>query len=155
MNSIVQHAYAKLWILRRLKGMGASRKSMMLVYYRHIRSLLEYGALAWGNSITIGQSSRIERVQRVTLRIICGNEGSYSKLLKKNKLVTLKHRREKQSLSFAKKALKHKKFSNWFQAEKSNKASRVKYAECVTRQRRLANSPIPYLTGLLNRNNGY
>ena len=45
-ESIVNRAYAKLWILRRLKAMGASQKVLRLVYFQHILSILEFGVLA-------------------------------------------------------------------------------------------------------------
>ena len=33
--------------------------------------------------------------------------------------------------------------------------NRAKYAESMSRQKRLLNSPIPYFTKLLNKNNGH
>ena len=98
----------------------------------------------------------MERVQKVALRLIYGRIKSYSKLLQISKLDTLVLRREKLCLNFAKKAVKHPKFRHWFkQINPEQPLNRAKYAESVSRQKRLLKSPIPYFTKLLNKNNGH
>ena len=63
---------------------------------------------------------------------------------------------ERDCLNLASKALKHKKFQSWFkQLNCDNPAGKALYAETLPRQKRLSKSPIPYLTRLLNKNNGY
>ena len=37
----------KLWMLRRLKEMGANKSMLLDLYEKQIRSLLEYAAPAW------------------------------------------------------------------------------------------------------------
>ena len=60
-DSLVRRAFAKVWILRRLKALGALRKSLLLVYYRHVRSILEFGAPAWNGAITTREAAKLER----------------------------------------------------------------------------------------------
>ena len=36
-ESLVKKAYAKIWILRRLKTLGASRNTLRLIYFQNIR----------------------------------------------------------------------------------------------------------------------
>ena len=38
---ICQKGYTRLWMLRRLKGLGASVEELMDVYYKQVRSVLE------------------------------------------------------------------------------------------------------------------
>ena len=109
-DSLVTRAYTKMWILRRLKTLGASKKILRLVYFQHIRSILEFGSPAWSCAITHTESDKLERVQKVALRLIYGRNFSYKKVLTLSKLCTLEERREKLSLQFAKKATKHPKF---------------------------------------------
>ena len=65
-------------------------------------------------------------------------------------------RRVRLSTEFAARAAKHSKFKSWFkQTNLENKTEKAHYAETQARHKRLANSPIAYLTKLLNKRNGY
>ena len=111
---------------------------------------------AWNGAITSKQSDKIERVQKVVLRLIYGRDKSYIKLLKEANLTNLYDRREKLCLNFARKALKHPYFKNWFlQANPRNHLEKARFYKCITRHKRLQNTPIPYMTELLNKYNGY
>ena len=153
-ESLVSRAFAKVWIIRRLKAMGASKHVLKLVFFQHIRAILEFGVPAWNGAITDSEVRKLEFVQKVVLRLIYGRNKSYAKLLLEAKVENLQQRRERLCLKFAQKALKHPKFSNWFKQENLGQPnSKAKYVECVTRHKRLNNSPIPYFTRLLNLNN--
>ena len=89
--------------------MGTESSTLRLVYFRHIRCILEFGVPAWNGAITKKQASKIERVQKVVLHIIYGNKLSYRKLCKKFKLEILSQRRERLCVNFAK---KHSKIKN-------------------------------------------
>ena len=155
-ENIVRRAYAKLWMLRRLKRMGADSKILKLVYYRHIRSILEFGVPVWNGALTVNESKQIERVQKIAIHIIYGRSLSYRKSLEKFNIERLKIRRRRLCLNFAKKALKHERFKGWFLSEKKSVQGRVKFAKTIANCKRLKNAPIPYLTALLNKNNeGY
>ena len=56
---MMQRAFAKIWILRRLKSLGATKSTLLLVYYRHVRSIVEYAAPAWHKAITQRQAARL------------------------------------------------------------------------------------------------
>ena len=62
-----QRAFAKIWILRRLKSLGASRSSLLLIYYRHVRSIVEYAAPAWHKAITQRQIRLYEKKVQFTV----------------------------------------------------------------------------------------
>ena len=151
-DNIVKRAYAKIWILRRLKQMGAETSILLLIYYRHIRSILEFAVPVWNGGITKKQEQKIETVQRVALCVIYGKGLSYKEKCKKYNIEKLKLRRKKLCLNFAKKALMHNKFNDWF-IKDENFTKKTQFLEVVSSQKRMQKSPIPYLTKLLNENN--
>ena len=153
-ESLVNRAYAKMWVLRRVKALGGSKKTLKLIYFQHIRSILEFGVAAWNRAITEKQSKKIERVQKVALKLIYGRLKSYKKLLEEAKISNLHTRTEKLCLQFAKKAIKHQQFKKWFlQANPGNPSEKPRYYKCITHTKRLSNSAISYLTDLLNKSN--
>ena len=79
-DSITKRAYKKIWILRRLKNLGAEKRTLRVVYFRHIRSILEFAVPVWNGAITQKEVKKLERVQKVALNIIYGNEQSYKKV---------------------------------------------------------------------------
>ena len=150
---LTKRASKKLWILRRLKNLGASKKSLVDVYCKHCRSILELAAPVWHSSITEKERKDFERVQKNALHIILGEEyGSYSEALKKTNLETLDKRRNKLCLKFARKCEKNPKFKHWFKLkpEKQFRIQGDKYFPTFARTERLKRSPISYLTDLLN-----
>ena len=85
------------------------------MYYKHIRSQCEIAIPAWAGSLSKVDSRRIERIQKVAISIIYGNEFCKNrKVLKENSISTLATRRKKLALNFAKKSLKNKRFKGWF-----------------------------------------
>ena len=45
-------------------------KDLVLIYISYIRSLLEQSCVVWHSSLTEADSEKLERVQKVSLRII-------------------------------------------------------------------------------------
>ena len=92
---MVKRAYKKLWILRRLKALGAGPKELLDLYVKQIRCLLELAAPAWNGSLTRSEIVDIERVQKCALRIIFGaSYEDYSNALEMSNLDSLEKRRE-------------------------------------------------------------
>ena len=152
---LVKRANTKLWCLRRLKKFGASTTDLLDVYYKQIRSILEYAVPVWHPGLTGEDRLDIERVQKSALSIILGqNYKSYRAALKTLNIETLFQRRQKLCGKFAKKTLKHPKFSKWFKPKSSRKFTRQKpsqYYEVFARTCRFKQSPISYLTDILNK----
>ena len=69
---ICKKGYARLWILRRLKGLGASQTELVDVYQKQVRSVLELAVPVWQPGISKFEKSQIERVQKCALYIILG-----------------------------------------------------------------------------------
>ena len=43
--SVTKKAFRRMWILRRLKNMGASKATLKDIYYKQIRSVLEFASV--------------------------------------------------------------------------------------------------------------
>ena len=70
---------------------------------------------AWNGALTQAEVKDIERVQKTALHIMLGGTCSdYRSALDTVGLEPLVVRREKLSLKFAKKAVKHPKHTEWF-----------------------------------------
>ena len=64
----------------------------------------------WHNSLTVSHRNDIERIQKSAMKVIFKNDyQSYEKSLRVLKMERLHERRERLSLSLAKKCLKHEK----------------------------------------------
>ena len=69
---IVQKAFKRIWLLRRLKNLGASESQLFDVYTKQIRSVLELAVPVWHSSLTSTDSLNIERVQKSAFHVILG-----------------------------------------------------------------------------------
>ena len=153
-QDIVKRASNKLWIIRRLKNLGANQGELVDMYTKQCRSILEYGVPVWHGAITKNERLEIERVQKGALHLILGEKyENYDNALKLTKLETLEDRRNKLCLKFAKKAEKDIKHSKWFKLRPKTltRVENPKYWNAMARTDRLKTSPIPYFTDLLNK----
>ena len=67
---ICQKATQKLWIIRRLKKYRLDTLTLLDVYTKEIRSILEHAVPVWHSGLTKKQSANIEKVQKTALKII-------------------------------------------------------------------------------------
>ena len=150
-KDLVKKGNKRLWFLRRLKLMNASKVTLKNIYKLFCRSTLEYCAPVWAGSLTKRNINDIERVQKNAYRIIYGKEYSeYRDTLDEAGEDTLSDRRDYLSLKFAKKCLKNETFSKWFQRGIATRNATY-FDEPKAKTRRYKNSPIPYMTRLLNK----
>ena len=153
-SNMVKRASKRLWMLRRLKNLGANQVDLVDVYCKQIRSILELAAPAWQSSVTLTEKQDIERIQKSACHIIQGSDYiSYRNSLKALKLEPLETRRIKLSLKFALKAEKHQKFKKWFKPTPTTHKTRLektKYCNVRANHTRFVKSPISYLTSMLN-----
>jgi hypothetical protein len=151
---MVGRCNSKLWTIRRLKKLGANQEDLLDVYCKQIRSILEFAVPVWNSSITGENISQIERIQKTALHIILGDRyRSYSTALRLSGLDKLSNRRRKICLTFARKALKHQKFSSWFKPNTKTTVTRQKqpkFCSAFSRTTRFEKSPLSSLTELLN-----
>ena len=155
-----------MWILRRLKGLGASTDELLDVYIKQVRSVLELAVPVWEPALTIHEVKQIERIQKCALAIILGDQyNNYDQAREQMGIDRLSDRRIKLCENFAKKAAKSEKYQNWFNEtenvenncsmttrRKKNKTVPL-FRAIPTRTSRYKKSPLPYLTEMLNEMN--
>ena len=107
-QEMCRKAFSRISMLTKLRYVGVNTEDLIEIYVLFIRSITEYCAVAWHSSLTVEQSTDIERIQKTCLRVILGDSYvSYSAALEMTGLQTLYDRREKRCLDFALKAMKH------------------------------------------------
>ena len=112
---IVKKANKRLWYLRRLSRLGASRDTLLDQYRLICRSVLETAAPVFAGGLSQTNISDIEDVQRSAFKIILRKDyASYCQALALLGETTLEERRENISLKFAKKCTIHPKMKHLF-----------------------------------------
>ena len=71
---------SKLWLLRRLKNLGAPKNILIDLYNKQIRSIIEYAVPVWFPGLTSSDRNELERIQKSAFRIIYGDL-SYEEIL--------------------------------------------------------------------------
>ena len=161
-ESICNKGYSRLWMLRRLKALGADKDDLKEVYEKQVRSILEFGTPVFTAGLTVDDSNNIERVQRTAAYIILDEDySSYGDALAGLDLEPLWERRIGICTNFAQKAIKSEKFSNWFtvnevkETKNDRKCKEIviepTLKQITSRTKRYKKSPIPYLTNQLNQ----
>ena len=161
-NYLCKKGYSRLWLLRRLKVLGANRSEMLDVYIKQVRSILELAVPVWHPGLSQQEVKNLERVQKCAFFIILGESyTSYEDAMKILGCNSLNARRYNLCQTFAKKAVKHSKYKHWFSeviheskyfsTRSSDKMNKPKFTPVPTRTDRYKKSPIPYLTELLNK----
>ena len=152
---IVDRANKKLWMLRRLKKLGADQEDLKEIFIKQIRSVLEFAVPVWHSSLTGVDRLRIERVQKSAMHIILGDRyRSYTSAMKYLHIESLFIRRQKLCKTFAKKCYRNSKFRKWFKTNEKQTGTRFsqpRLCNVYCRLDRFENSPVSYLTELLNR----
>ena len=142
-------------MVKRLKKHGANEEDLKDVFFKQIRSILEFGVPVWHCGLTKEESIEIERVQKSFLHIALGKRyQSYKNALEITNMESLEDRRVKLCTTFAKKCLKHTKHSAWFQynvGAANTRSFKPNLKVPLHRLARFRESPIPYLTNLLNQ----
>ena len=150
---ILKSTYSKLWMLRRIKEVGGSIEDMLDVYCMQIRCLCEIGCAVWNGGLTKSDANRIEKVQKVALKIILGPEyRGYDEARERLGLELLSVRRQDICLKFAKSIEKSDKFASWLKQPVRITKTTPKYVLPFTRTKIYETSSLFYLTQLLNNN---
>ena len=142
-------------ILKNLFHFNLPITDMLEIYCLYIRSVVEQACVVWHSSLTKGEELDIERIQKVAMRIILQeNYLNYAHALKITGIPTLKSRRIKLSLKFAKSCLKNNMTSDMFPLNTNNVNTRhhEKFHVPHAKTDGFAKSAIPYMARLLNVN---
>ena len=129
--------------------------SLILDYYiKEIRPLAEQGVVVWNSGLTKAQISDIEKIQKVALLIILGEDYlNYEMACKNFDIATLSSRRAQLCTNFAVKLFKSSRSDQFFtQAKQSARNEQVLVKENICRTTRCYNAPHNYLNRLVNQN---
>ena len=69
---IIRKAYKQMWMVKRLKSMGAIPETMKLAYIQQVRSVLEIAGPVWNSGLSLSEKIDIERVQKSFCHIALG-----------------------------------------------------------------------------------
>ena len=112
-KALARYSRNKIWC----KNYKGGQKRANLIFIFPLRCIVEYCYVVWHSSITVHQNNALERIQRVCLKIILGKDYvGYISAFESCELETLESRRDKLSLSFAKKCIKSSKHRHLFPA---------------------------------------
>ena len=154
-KEITIKAFSRLSMLTKLKYVGVSVEDLLDIYKLHIRSITEYCSVVFHSRLTKEESDKLERIQRVCLKIILGHMYiDYESALEMSGLETLKSRRVKRCLDFSLKCIEHPKNNRLFplntrtygQDRNTKETFEVNWA----RTESYKNSTIPYCQRMLN-----
>ena len=149
-DAICRKFRARIWTLRHLHHNGFSQEDLLKVYKSTILPCHDYCSNVFHSSLTLSQTVTLERLQSKALKAIYGYDPSYTQLVQKSGLTTLRVRRQQRELAFARKCATSDRFAYWFphrEVQRENRDSFVyeeRFARCY-------NSPLFSMRRRLNR----
>ena len=152
---IVKKANQKMRLLHKFSKFTTNKSHLIHIYKSQVRGNLEYCSTVWHSGLSESDTKDIERVQKAAVRIFMGNKyQGYEQALKLLKLDSLKERRLKMALTFAKRSLKLDNFSKLFPLSESDHLMSMrnpeKYVVNISKTERHKRSAVPFLQRLLN-----
>ena len=134
---IVKRAWKRMWVVRRLKALGASEQELLKVLRAQVLSVLQFATPAWSTLITGQESNRIESVLRTGLYLVYGERFvSFSWALREAKISSMKEQRRKMFEKFTIDCISSTKFRKWFVRTEGNTGP-------VTRKQKPYFKPVP------------
>ena len=144
-----------MWVVRRLKAVGASEQEMLKVLRCQVLSVLHFAVPAWTTMLGQGEINRIESVQKTGLYLVYGPR--YRSCVwplqqaKNYNFTTLK-----MFDKFTRACLRSPKFSKWFMKSEdsrgvSTRSTTHMFKPVPARTSAYAKSAIPQMVALANR----
>ena len=146
-----------MWIIRRLKALGASVPDLLSGLRCQVLSVLQFAVPAWTTMISQAESRSIESVQKTGLYLIYGARyRSYSWALKEAAMRTQVEQRNSIFEKFTRSCVRSQKFSKWFcKAENTNlmttRSKKQQLKPVAARTSQYAQSPLPQMVALANK----
>ena len=106
---------ARLWSMRHLKRSGMTSSDLLITYISVLRPVLDYAAPAYHSLLSVGQTKKLESLQKRALKIVYGVDISYAEALALANITTLEERRLDLTKRFAIKTQLNTRFTDgWF-----------------------------------------
>ena len=155
-SEICKRAYPRIKMLTKLRYAGLPTEDLVEIYCLMIRSLTEYCSSSFHSSLNQRLESKLEAIQKTSLRVILGEMYiSHTAALKMCGLSTLSVRRKQKCIQFALKCTKHPTNFTMFPLNPSKDThfvrKREKYKVNMARTDKYKKSAIPYLQERLNK----
>ena len=154
--AICSKAMTKMWLLRRMKYLKLENEVIIDYYIKEVRPLTEQGVPIWNSSLTKKQINAIEKIQKVALKIILGQEyKSYDSACQIFGLQKLSTRRLELSTKFSIELYRSNRCEEFFTPVNKNVNTRGDgplLLEQKVNTRRCYSAPHNYLTRLINKN---
>ena len=155
---IVKNANKKMRMLHKFSKFTKNKSHLMHIFKSQVRGSLEYCSSVWHSSLTESDCNDIERVQKAAMKVIMGTRyQGYEEALRFMKIDSLRQRRLKMALRFAKKSVRHVNFSSVFPLHNNDHSmmtrNPVKYVVKCSKTERMKRSAVPFLQRLLNEDN--
>ena len=152
---MVRKATRTTWVIRRMKALGVDRDTLVALWKAEGRVHLELACPVWHSDLTVAQAQDLDRAQRVAMAAIAGRwEPSHTRQLAELSLERLGPRRIQICRAFARRTAQNSRHKDMFTETGSlmrkGKISKT-YREKISRTATHYNSPLPYLTRLLNK----
>ena len=157
-NYIVKRAWKRMWVVRRLKMLGAGERDLLNVLRAQVLSVLQFATPAWSTLLTVAESARIESVLRTGLHLVYGDKyRSFNWALKEAKMCSLEDQRKTMFRTFTKGCIQSNKFKNWFSVNDEDdqpgtitRQKKPRFKPVHTRTSAYARSAIPQMVRLAN-----
>ena len=154
-DEVVKSSNKRLRILHEASKFTGKISDLKMIYTMYIRSKLDSSSVVWHSSLTENQINSLERCQKAAVKVILKNNyRNYEDALKMLDLDSLKERRRKQCLKFAKDCLKHEKMKMLFPLNVQNNETKTRHKETYKVNKayteRYRQSAVPYMQRLLN-----
>ena len=154
-NYLTTKACKRMWLIRRLKTLGASISQLVDSLQKQVLSVLWLGAPAWSCQLTLGEKKDFDRVAKVGLKIIFGvNYIGFENALQRANILKPTDQFIKMTKQFAIKSSKHPKFTKWFVPKQNTslctRSKKPRFTPVPYRTKRYAKSPVPQRTSILN-----
>ena len=134
---IVKRAWKRMWVVRRLKALGATEQELLNVLRAQVLSVLQFATPAWSTLLTGQESNRIESVLRTGLYLVYGERfRSFSWALREAKMFSMKEQRTRMFEKFTRDCIGSSKFKKWFVRTEEDRGT-------VTRTKKPIFKPVP------------
>ena len=153
---IIRRAWKRMWVVRRLKSLGASDKELLSVLRAQVLSVLQFATPAWSTLITEKESAQIESVLKTGLYLVYGKRyESFSWALRQANILSLREQRQKVFSNFTKGCINSDKFKKWFAISEEptgtlTRSKKPRFKPIPFRTQAFAKSAIPQMVRLAN-----
>ena len=153
---IIKRAWKRMWVVRRLKSLGASEQELLSVLRAQVLSVLQFATPAWSTLITGKESAQIECVLKTGLYLVYGHRyESFSWALRQAKMSSLSDQRRKMFHNFTKGCINSNKFKKWFAIDEQTtgtvtRSKKLRFQPIHCRTQAFARSAIPQMVKLSN-----